>query len=53
MGYEGRFITMKLIWHNYLVLSLGNCAHETPTETGLRLPDGKIRLTFMQMDVHT
>ena len=21
---------MKLIWHNYLVLSLGNCIQETP-----------------------
>jgi len=29
------FITMKLIWHIYLVLSLSNCAHETPTDTGL------------------
>jgi len=28
-------MVMKLIWHNYLVLSLGNCAHETSTETGL------------------
>ena len=27
---------MKLIWHGYLVLSLGICAHETPTETGLK-----------------
>ena len=35
MGYEGSFITMKLIWHSYLVLSLDNCVHETPTETGL------------------
>ena len=30
------FITMKLICHGYLVLSLGICAHKTPTETGLR-----------------
>jgi len=26
---------MKPIWHSYLVLNLGNCAHETPAETGL------------------
>ena len=26
---------MKLIWHGYLVFSLGICVHETPTETGL------------------
>ena len=26
---------MKLIQHSYLVLSLGNCAHKTHTETGL------------------
>ena len=35
MGCEESFITMKLIWHSYLVPSLGICVHETPTETGL------------------
>ena len=35
MGCEESFITMKLIWHSYLVSSLVNCAHETPTETDL------------------
>ena len=35
MGCEENFIAMKLIWHSYLVLNLGNCAHETPTETGI------------------
>ena len=28
---------MKLIWHCYLVLSLNNCAHKTPTETDLSM----------------
>ena len=36
MGCEESFITMKSIWCSYLVLSLGNRAHETPTETGLK-----------------
>ena len=31
----GTALTMKLIWHSYLVLILGNCVHETPTETVL------------------
>ena len=35
MGCEESFITIKLIWHGYLVSSLGICVHETPTETGL------------------
>ena len=35
MGCEESFITIKLIWHGYLVPSLGICVHETPTETGL------------------
>ena len=26
---------MKLIWHSYLVCSLGNRIHKTPAETGL------------------
>ena len=30
MEREESFITMKLIWHSYLILSLGNYAHETP-----------------------
>ena len=36
MGCDESFITMKLIWHGYLVLSLGICAHKTPIENGLR-----------------
>ena len=32
MRCEESFITIKLIWHNDLVLSLTNCAHETPTQ---------------------
>ena len=36
MGCEESFITIKLIWHSYLVLSLANCAHKTRTETGLK-----------------
>ena len=35
MRCEESFITIKHIWHSYLVLSLGNYAYETPTETGL------------------
>ena len=35
MGYEESFITMKLIWHSYLVPSLAIWVHETPIETGL------------------
>jgi len=35
MRCEESFITMKLIWHSYLVLSLGNCVHKILTETGL------------------
>ena len=35
LGCEESFITIKLIWHNYLVLNLRNCARETPTKTGL------------------
>jgi len=31
MEYEESFITIKLIWHSYLVLSLDNCVYETPT----------------------
>jgi len=35
MGCDESFITMKLMWHIYLVLSLGNIVHETSTKTGL------------------
>ena len=28
---EESFITMKLIWHGYLVI----CVHDTPSDTGL------------------
>ena len=35
MGCEENFITMKLIWHGYLILSLGIYVYETLTETGL------------------
>ena len=42
MGCEESFITMKFIWHSYLVPSLGNCAHETPTETGLSVTSDEI-----------
>ena len=35
MKCEESFITMKLIWHGYLVFSLGICVHKTSTETGL------------------
>ena len=37
MGCEESFITMKLIWHGYLVPSLDICVYETSTETGLRM----------------
>ena len=33
MRCEESFITMKLIWHNYLILNLNHCVHKTPTET--------------------
>ena len=36
MKCEESFITMKLIWHGYLVPNLGICAYETPTETSLK-----------------
>jgi len=35
MECEESFITMKLIWHSYLVLNLNICVHKTPTETNL------------------
>ena len=47
MGREESFITMKLIWHSYLVFSVGNYDHETPTETGLRM---RLRL-FLQSEM--
>jgi len=38
MGYEESFITIKLIWHGYLILSLiGICVHETPTKIDLKV----------------
>ena len=37
MRYEKSFITIKLIWHSYLVFSLSNCVHKTPIESGLTL----------------
>ena len=36
MKYDESFITLKLILHDYLIFSLGNCVYETPTETGLQ-----------------
>jgi len=36
MGCEESFITMKLIWHGYLVPSLGNWAMKLCMETGLK-----------------
>ena len=45
MKCEESFITMKLIWHGYLVLSLGICVYESPTETGLR--DQKNSMTYI------
>jgi len=36
MVCEERFITIKPIWHSYLVLSLDNCAHKIFTETDLK-----------------
>ena len=35
MGCEESFITIKLIWHGYLVPSLDICVHKTSTKTGL------------------
>ena len=35
MKCEENFITMKLIWHSYILSSLSSCAYETSTETGL------------------
>ena len=35
MGCEESFITIKLIWHDYLISSLGICVHKTLVETGL------------------
>jgi len=37
MGCKESFITMKLIWHGYLIPSLGIYVHETHTETDLRV----------------
>ena len=35
MKCEKNFITMKLIWHDCLILSLDTYIHKTPTETSL------------------
>ena len=35
MRCEESFITIKLIWHDYLMSSLGNCAMKLYAETGL------------------
>ena len=35
MKCEENFITMKLIWHSYLVHNLINCVYKILTETGL------------------
>ena len=35
MGCDESFITIKLIWHGYLVLNLDICAHEIFAEAGL------------------
>ena len=35
MRCEKSFVTIKFIWHGYLVSSLSICAHKIPTETGL------------------
>ena len=45
MECEESFITMKFIWHSYLVLSLGNCAHKISIETGLTLSEKNYRYT--------
>ena len=42
MGCEESFITIKPIWHSYLIPSLNNYAHKTPTETGLRMENHTI-----------
>ena len=34
--YEENFITIKSIWHSYLVFSLDNCGMKLCTETGLK-----------------
>ena len=49
MECDESFITIKLIWHGYLVLSLSICAHETPTETGLI---GPINATVPKAAMH-
>ena len=35
MGYEESFITTKLIWYSYLILSPDNCAYKILTENDL------------------
>ena len=50
MRCEKNFITIKSIWHNYLVLSLNNCAYEISTETGLTRPDKLVGPSFVRID---
>ena len=52
MGCEESFITMKSIWHSYLVLSLGNCVHETLTETGLMYGSSIFFLSLASLGNH-
>ena len=52
MRCDESFITMKLIWHGYLVSSIGICVHETPTETGLRQLLGYM-LLFLYVIINT
>ena len=49
MVFDESFITMKLIWHSYVVLSLGNCAHETSTEIGLNCAAKKLHVHLWTM----
>ena len=35
MRCEESFITIKHIWHDYLIFNLNICVHKTPTQTDL------------------
>ena len=52
MECEESFITMKSIWHSYLVLSLGNCVHETLTETDLMYGSSIFFLSLASLGNH-
>ena len=52
MECEESFITMKSIWHSYLVLSLGNCVHETLTKTGLMYGSSIFFLSLASLGNH-